>query len=479
MRFPGFIGPSYTLQSVNVDCQRCVNLYPEIDALGTGKEREVASLVPTPGLSLKLTLPTSPVRGLWQASNGSLFAVGGNKAYQISSSWVATELGPLVTSTGPVSIADNGSQVVFVDGSFVYSWDINSSLFTLVQDTTSAYPAADLVTFQDGYFIFNKPDTQQFYISGVDAITIDPLDVASSEGSPDNVVGVIATNQNLYVFGSQSTEVYYDSGDTFPFTRIQGAVVDVGCDSAFSIAKLASIPYWMGGDENGRGIVYRMQGYQPERISTPALEKIIRDLDQTTLSSARAYTYQQGGHGFYCLNLPGVNSTWVFDVSTSFWHERAYQGSFGLERHRADCHAVAFGQNVVGDYSTGAIYAFDPDTYNDNGTPISRIRSAPHLSDGLKFIRHNSFQLDLETGMGLDGTGQGTDPEVVLEWSDDGGHTWKGARQMSIGKIGEYKKRAIARRLGSARDRVYRVTITDPVKTVLIGAELDVEGGTA
>jgi hypothetical protein len=253
----------------------------------------------------------------------------------------------------------------------------------------------------------------------------------------------------------------------------------VGTSAAFSIAVLSDAVFFLGGDKTGQGIVYMMRGYQPQRISTPGIESVIRGLDQTLLANARAWVYQQGGHAFYCLNLPGYDGTWCYDVSTGLWHERTYKGPVQIERHRADCSAVAFGKNIVGDYSTGSIYSLDPTVYTDNGTSILKVRTAPHFSAGLLNVFHHKLQLDLEVGVGLDGSGQGTDPEAMLEWSNDGGHTWQGPLTVKIGKIGKTETRAIWRRLGRARDRVYRVSISDPVKTVLIGAELEVEVGAA
>lgn len=478
MRFPGFIGPGYTSQSVNVDCQRCVNLFPEVDALGTGKEGEVSALVPTPGLRLLLTLAEGPTRGVWSASNGQTFVVSGSKLYLITSTFLATELGTLSTVSGPVSIADNGTHVVIVDGTYGYYWNINTSTFSKI--TAASFYPSDQVTFQDGYFIFNKANSQQFFISGLNNVTFSPTDIASAEGSPDFIVGLMSINQNLTIFGSKSIEVYYNSGDAnFPFSRIQGAVVDVGCSAPFSIAKLTGSIYWLGGDSSGYGIVYRSQGYQAQRISTPAIESVIRAVSNEVIFKATAYTYQQGGHLFYCLNIPGTNSTWVYDASTELWHERSYLNLLSLERHRSECHAVAYGLNIVGDYQSGKIYALDPNKYSDDGTSIPRIRTSPHLSKNLKFNRHNSFQLDMETGVGLSGTGQGTDPEAMIRWSDDGGNSWSNEYRAKIGKIGNRKNRVIWRRLGMARDRVYEVRITDPVKTVLIGAEIDIEAGVA
>lgn len=479
MRFQGFIGPSYTSQSVNVDCQRCMNLYPEIDALGTGKEGEVASLVSTPGLTSLVTLPTSPVRGVWTTSTGKLYAVGGQYLYSISSAWVATQLGALNTSSGFVSMADNGISLVCVDGSSSgYFVTLSSNTFGQISDPN--FLGADQVTFQDGYFIFNKPNSQNFYCSDINALTFNPLNTAAAEGTPDNLVGLMSCQQNLYLFGTQSTEVFYDSGDTpCPFSRIQGALIQIGCGGKFTIVKMQNAVYWVGGDDTGLGIVYRMQGYQPERISTPAIEAQIRAAGSSNVANAKAWSYQQGGHVFYCLSVPGINSTWVFDASTNLWHERTYLGSFGPERHRGDCSASAYGSNIVGDYATGNIYSLDSANFTDNGTAIVRQRAAPHMTRGLNRLFHSHFQLDMETGVGLTGTSQGTDPQAILQWSDDGGHTWSNEKWASIGKIGTTKTRVIWRRLGASRDRVYRVTISEPVKVTLIGAEVQADEGAA
>lgn len=478
MRFPGFIGPSYTLQSVNVDCQRCINLFPEINQLGTGKEQEVAALVPTPGLRLLVNISDDPIRGEWRASNGNLFIAAGQKFYSISSSWVATERGSLNTSTGPVSMADNGTYVFIVDGSSGYTWNIDTNTFAQVVDPN--FLPSDQVKYLDGYFIFNQKDSKNCFFSDLNAVTFDALDVFSAEGSPDDVIGIEVMNQNIYVFGSQSTEVFYNTGDSDnTFQRIQGAVISVGCVAPFSIHRLQNSVLWLGGDETGNGVIYKSEGYQAVRISTPAIESTIRALTADQIAAATAYTYQQGGHIFYCLNIPGSNTTWVFDGSTSLWHERAYLNLWSLERHRAECHAVAYGENVVGDYQNGKLYALDLETDNDNGISIARERTAPHISKGLANLFHSSFQLDMETGVGTDGTGQGNDPKAVLTWSDDGGHTWSNERWASIGKIGKTKTRVIWRRLGRSRDRVYKVRITDPVKVVLIGADIQFMEGAA
>lgn len=442
--------------------------------MGTGKEKEVASLVATPGLNLLASIGTGPIRGVYTASNGQFFVVSKNELYRVSSTYVGTLLGTLSTASGAVSMADNGLQLVVVDGTYGYYWDFNASTFSKITD--AAFPGATLVTFQDGYFIFNKPNTEQFFISGLNEVTFDALDISSSEGNPDNIVSVLSDHRDLWLFNTQSTEVWFNSGNNdFPFERIQGAFVEQGCSAPFSVAKMNNTVFWLGGDDKGQGIVYMAQGYQPKRISTHAVETAIQSYG--TISDARAYTYQENGHHFYVLNFTNANTTWVFDTTTMLWHERVYTYQGAFQRHRADCHAFFNGKHIVGDYQNSNLYELSETIYLDNGSAITRQRVAPHVSQDMMRVFYSKFQLDIEAGTGLDGIAQGTDPQAMLKFSDDGGHSWSNEKWTSFGKIGQTKRRAIWRRLGNSRDRVYSVTITDPVKVALIGAEVDLMAG--
>jgi hypothetical protein len=310
----------------------------------------------------------------------------------------------------------------------------------------------------------------------LDGTSVDPLDFASAEGSPDGVVGIIADHRELWVFGTDSVEVWYDSGAAdFPLTRIQGAFNEIGCVSAYTIAKMDNGLFWLGTDARGQGIVYRANGYTGTRISTHAIEYAIAQYGN--ISDAIAYTYQQEGHAFYVLTFPSGNATWVYDVATQAWHERAGWDDGEFMRHRSNCQCNFGGNIIVGDFENGNIYTFDLDVYADNGGIQKWLRSWRALPTGqnnLKRTAHHSLQLDCEAGVGLN-TGQGSDPQVMLRWSDDGGHTWGNEHWSSLGKIGAYGHRTFWRRLGMTlklRDRVYELSGTDPNKIAIMGAEL-------
>jgi len=472
MRFKGFVGPAYIKASLNVECQKCVNLYPEMNEIGTGKEGEIAALMSTPGILTWITLPTSPVRAVYTASNGMMYAVGGNKCYRITDTPAAVLLGTLASSTGYVSFSDNGIAVVLTDGPTGYSIDIVTDVFT--SSTFPSFPGATTLGYLDAYILGNIPNSGRFFWTNLNSVTIDPLDFATAEGLPDNMIALYVNNQEAWLFGAKTTEVFYDCGDANqPFVRRNGAVMEYGLSAPFGVAKLNNTLYWPAQNENGQGIVVAASGYQPSRVSNHGIETAMHGKD---LSTARAWAYQEAGHGFYVLNF--ADETWAYDVSTSQWHQRSSLGSGVEHRIRADCHCFAYGKHLVGDYITGVIYEQSLAFLSDSVGSSPKTRSSPHISNEMNRIFYHKFQLDMEIGVGL-AVGLGSDPQVALSWSDDGGHTWSAERWRSGGLIGDYKRRVIWNQLGSARDRVFKIRITDPVKVVILGADLEFTVGTS
>lgn len=469
MRLPGFIGPAYKLQTVVADCQRCINLYPEINELKTGRPNEVGILIKRPGLRLLATIGSGPIRGVYAASNKVLYVVSGNKIYSVNSAWSATEEGSLSTDTGQVSMADNGITLVVVDGPYAYGLTLGEHDWAKNEDQD--FTGADQIVYQDGYFIWGVPDTGRFMISSLYAPAVDPLDFASAEGAPDNIVSVIDDHRELWLFGDKSTEVFYNSGNPdFPFERIQGAFIEHGCVATWSTAKMNNTTFWLGGDDRGAGVVWSAQGYQPKRISNHAIEAEFQSYGD--ISDATAFTLQWHGHNFYVLSFPAAQKTWVYDTATEQWHEWTYFNNGVIEAFKAITHAYVYSTHVVGDRDNGKIYALDSSVFKDDTAPIKWLRSSPHFVTGLKRIVYNSFQLDMRVGDGLT-TGRGDDPQIMIRWSDDGGRTWSNEHWVAQGAIGKYATRAIIRKLGSSRQRVWEVSGTDPVVTALLGAEID------
>ncbi len=472
------LGQSYVARSVNAADARLINLFPEIVP---GDGQTAAFLQRAPGLRLLTTVGTGPIRGLWQYA-GDSYVVSGIELYRVTSDWTSYLIGN-VSGNGPVGMADNGTQLFIAcnPNGFIYNRVTN----VLVPITDPDFQGAVLVGYLDGYFVYNQPNSQTFWVTALlDGTSVDPLDFASAEGSPDGLVSLIVDHREVWLFGTNSTEVWYNSADVdFPLQRIQGAYNEVGCDAAYSVAKLDNSIMWLGGDSRGRGIVYKANGYTAQRVSTHAIEWQIQQYGN--LSNAFAYTYQQDGHAFYVLVFPDNDTTWVYDAASGAWHERAGFVDGEFTRHRGNCQMAFNNQIVIGDYENGNLYAYDLTKYTDNGLPNKWLRSWRALAQGqndLKRTAQHSLQLNCEMGVGLDGIAQGTDPKVMLRWSDDGGHSWSNEHWTTMGKIGQYGIRAMWRRLGMTqklRDRVYEVSGTDPVKIAIMGAELIASGTTA
>ena len=474
------LGQSYVARSVNAADNRMVNLFPE----ATPENGQSAGFLNrAPGLRLLATIGTGPIRGLWTHENNGdkAYVVSGNEVYKITAAYTPTLLGT-ISGTGPVSIADNGYQIAFVSNPNMYIYNETTNSYAQVTDPDFA--GAATISYIDGYFVFNQPNTQILWVTEpLDGTVINPLAFAAAESTPDNVLAVMSNNRETWVFGSSTIEVWYDAALTpFPLSPIQGAYNEIGCAAAFSIAKLDNGLFWLGADSRGFGIVYRNNGYTAVRISTHAVEYAIQGY--AVISDAIAYTYQQEGHAFYVLTFPTANATWVYDVATGSWHERGAYVKGEFKRHRSNCQ-MSFNQEIiVGDYENGNIYAFDLDVYADNGAVQKWLRSwraLPTGTNNLNRTAQHTLQLNAETGVGIN-NGQGSDPQVMLRWSDDGGHTWSNEHWTSMGKIGTYGTRAFWRRLGMTvklRDRVYEVSGTDPVKISIIGAELILSGSSS
>jgi len=546
MRTP-ILGQSYVARSVNAADNRMINLFPEATPEG-GKDS--GFLNRAPGLRKLATIGTGPIRGLWTHQTGGTdaYVISGNEFYKIDTSYNATLIGT-VNGVGPVSIADSGTQIFIACNPSAFVYTEASNTFEQILDPDFA--GAKTVSYIDGYFAFNQPDSQIIWVTEVlNGTSINPLAFAAAESSPDLVQAIVTNNREVWVFGTGTTEVWYDAGTTpFPLAPIQGAYNEIGCLAAFSIAKLDNSIFWLGADPRGYGIVYRNQGYTGKRVSTHAIEYAIQSYGD--VSDAIAYTYQQEGHAFYVLTFPTAGKTWVYDVSTNAWHERAGFNEGELTRHRSQCQMSFNSQTIVGDYENGNLYAMDLDVYADNGQTQKWLRSwrpIPSGQNNLNRTAQHSLQLDCETGVGLNAYPEyfaqdlitedgriivaeftqgylvtnsnnqltteindggeplvtvnwpepypdgyaitttpyeataGYDPQVMLRWSDDGGHTWSNEHWVSMGKIGEHGRRAYWRRLGMTtklRDRVYEVSGTDPVKIAIIGAELHVSGTNA
>lgn len=471
MRYPSFVGSSYRSQSPIADTEALVNWYVEqIESPGAKSQ---SALYPTPGLNELLTLGVSGTRALY-AVNGRAFAVVADRLFEllpnISVIQRGTNLNDLDGSPATIqSNGDGGGQLFITSGSKGYLYNLdNSAPASLVLD------GANIGGFLDGFFLALDTSTSTLKISELfDGATWDPLQVAQRNDAADKWISMIVSHKEIWLFGSQTTSVYYNAGASdFPFIPNPSVQINVGILAPYSVATLDNAPIWLGQSANGTGVIYRANGYTPQRVSNHALEFALSTY--ATLTDAQAWTYEEQGHSFYVLTFPTADVTWVYDAATGQWHQRGDWNGTEYTSLPVYGHMYAFGKHVTGDRFSGALYEMSVAFPSDStGRTIRRMRRAPHLSNEGKGLIFDRLQIDLETGLGVS-SGQGEDPQLMLRWSDDGGQTWSNERWASAGRMGAYRARAIWRRLGYSRDRVFELAVSDPIPWRINDAWIDV-----
>ena len=384
----------------------------------------------------------------------------------ITANTIITALGTGTGGAGTYTV--NFSQTISSITMYGLNWSVLPS-------TDGAFQGGTNVDIVDNYFVYNRPDTQQFGASAVLSPISPALSFSSKDGAPDDLVTLIVDHREIYLLGETSSEVWVDQGTSpFPFQRIPGTSTQHGIVSAFSVSRLGNSFAYLSKNNRGTAQIVQMNGYVPERISTHAVEN---SLSGKTITDAVAWTYQIEGHEVYVISFPSIQLTWCYDIASKMWHKWLYTNNLGqYERCRGNCAAVFQGYVLVGDYSNGKIYHLDKNIYTDDGQNVRRLRRAPHLVADFQREYFDELQIQFQPGVGLS-TGIGEDPQAMLRWSNDGGSTWSNEHWTSIGRMGKYTNRAIWRRLGTARDRIFEVSVSDPVKCVIVSANLKATQG--
>jgi hypothetical protein len=360
----------------------------------------------------------------------------------------------------------------------VSSTTIYALNWTVLPSTDGAFEGGGTVDISDNYFVYNKPQSQLWAASDLLSPITDPLSFASKDGSPDDLVAIIVDRREVYLLGEMSSEAWLDVGSVpFPFQRIQGSSTQQGIAAAYSCARVGNSFAYVSKNNRGEATIVQMNGYIPQRISTHAVETTLVGQD---VSDAIAWTYQLEGHETYVVTFPSIGTnglTWAYDITTGLWHKWLYTNNQNeYERHRGNCCAFFNQQVLLGDYENGKLYRLSLSQYTDDGQLIRRVRRCPHITTDLQRQYFAELQIQFQPGVGLP-VGQGQDPQAMLRWSDDGGFTWSNENWVTIGKQGQYFTRAMWRRLGFARDRIFEVVITDPIKAVIVSANLKAEAG--
>lgn len=556
------LGRPYWGKSVIASGQEAVNLYAESNQ-GDQQAPVPVTYYPTPGSAVWANPNVeSPVRATYRTSIGTAYVVVGTNLYFLTELQSLVFIGFIADRPSQVIMADNGLVVVLTDGVNGYVIDMETNDFAQILDPN--FYGASWCAFLDTFFIFNRPGTNQFYISlsmsnfamlsnsgiadgtivggslytngsysdvpltggsgtgatanitvsgaavtvvdivetgqgyvlgdvlSADAADIggtgsgftytitemvsafDPLDIAAKSGSADPIVAIIAVHKELWLIGELTCEVWIGTGAAdFYFQLQQGAYIDHGCAAEYSVAYQDVVSFWLMQDKQGKGIVVQGGNYQVVEISTPKLVSTFRSY--STISDAIGFCFQIEDHAFYVLIFPTENKTWLYDLTVKTWTEWAWTDpdNGSLNRHRANCGMYAYGKNLIGDWENGKILELDPELYQDEDSPITRIRTFMHMVKEGHRITYDQFIADMQCGTSVQTDEDEASPTVDLSWSDDRGVTFGNALSQSLGREGQYLTQPSWNRLGMARDRVFKLKWSANCKTALNGAWID------
>lgn len=471
-------GGAYKAQSNIANIQECVNLYMETNP-EKNKSPTPTTHYPRPGKRLLNPCPTPGAgRGLYRATDDSLYAVVNDTVYFIDINFVFNPLGLITPGTTPVSFADNGksagNDIVLVDGTANgYTINMLTRAFAPLIDGTGTFVGSNVVRYLQTFFLFNAPGTQRWYITLADSVSFNALDVAAKSSYADNLATIGLRQREPWLIGTLSSEPWYLSGAAdFPFEAVQSTFIPYGTVATYSVVFADIHLFWLSRNDDGQRIIVRTDGYEVKAISTRALEAELQSY--LVVSDCVASKYQIVGHTFIIFNFPTANRTWAYDLSTDQWHRLTWTDAEGVQnRDRTMFYALAYDKIVGMDWETGALYQIDPTFYSDNGIPMTFQRGFPHVVDMLKYYTHWALSVYMECGTSPDPNAEA--PLLGLRYSDDGGKTWFEQPPVSLGVSGEYNVCPQFTQLGTARDRTYELWWSADVKTALNGAYLEGE----
>ncbi|HMU15845.1 MAG TPA: hypothetical protein PKC95_00240 [Thauera aminoaromatica] len=410
--------------------------------------KQPVELLGAPGIVSWCTLGGAG-RGLY-VMRGTLYAVAGSTLYKIDEHGGATSLGA-VSGSGKLMFAGNGVEIVLS----------NKSIFangTVSAITDPDLPAISAIGYLDGYVVYSESGTGKWGCSELySGATYDALDFASAEAYPDDLVTLAVDHRQVLLFGQETTEIWWNSGAGagFPFERLAGGFIEYGCLSVHGVAKQDNSVFWLANDRTIR----RLTGQTPVRVSQHGVEEKLASYAR--VDDCEAFPFSWNGHLFVVFRFPEAGATWVLDVTTGEWHERATYGASAWDvRDAVYCYGRVFAQQA----STGAVGYLSDTCYTEFDGTLRREWTYPAVYATNVPLVHSQLDLICRTG----DAPTALVPHVNLEISDDGGNTWLLLPPRELGRTGQYGHVIRWNRLGQARDRVYRMSIDDAAVPVRV-----------
>lgn len=468
------IGPAYTNRSLPLSAQVSKGLYPELNP----ESRNFASLHAFPGLKLFASL-TGKGRGLHKVA-ATAYAVYGNTLSSIDSDGVATSRGTIV-GENQVDFADNGKLLIIVTGATAYIFTVATNTLAEITDPSLVNPTT--VDYLNSQFIFdNNGETStigEFSTSQVTTpITADnivnPLDTATTEAYPDDILRVVVFKDIVVFFGADGIDPWWNSGQgNPPFDPVQGLNRPYGLAGRLAVDTTDEFLYFVDDQRTPR----RLVGAQVNNIGNPALAQ---EWDSyVRVDDAVVFAYVIDQKNMCQFNFPAANRSWLYHEESGSW----FQLSSGIDnrRHRGQAHLFIYGKNLIQDHSNGNLYELDFDTFTDNGEVVQRKRSTATIHAGLfgepgKEIFFDKVEFVIETGVGV-ATGQGSDPQLMVRFTDDGGRTFSAEQWVPVGAGGEYRTLVELFEQGRAVSRIYELAYSEPTRFSLIDAHAEISLG--
>ena len=450
---------------------RLVNAIPE--TLADGARNRVV-IKRAPGLNLVADAQRANCRGM--------LAVGGQTLVAFTNRLVVMQ----PSGTGPFAVTDLGAfdgdvPVTMAKNNKTPNPDIvavseNGGFILSTSGPPVSYTDPDLgspnsVCFGDGYFFFTYGDGTVI-ASGLNTTDVDPVDYATAEAKSDVLLRGVFFRQELFLMGSASIEVWQNTANEtgFPFSR--STVIPRGLIGQWAVAGWedgwANTLIWVGDDK----IVYRMNGYSPERISTFDIERAIEAVAAAgNASTIKASVFMADGHAYWAVKSD--QWTWVYDLTMGSLHERE---SYQRQTWRAQFSVTNYGIWLVGDDTTGAVYKVQGNYYREGNTAFVWEVTSGQMADFPLGVSCPRTDFDFVVAVG-DDTGEApvqTAPVVEISWSDDGGVVFNGRLLRSLGGMGKYGSRVTVLRTGltGPQGRQWQLRVSDPVYVGLIGGDM-------
>lgn len=488
----GFCAGSYQSQAYSADAQVCLNLMPEKVESGAGKSEII--LLGTPGQSLFCTLPDTPLRGEWRVDTPNAieraFAVSGSTLYEVFADGTSLPRGAVANDGKPVSFTSSNIQLMLASGGQGYCLSLATNALT---GPIATIAGVTQVAYSRGFFAALIGNSAQWFLSAPeDGTSWDPAQTTIISDFSDNVVSMATWNTYLCFMGKKKSECFYlDAVNSFPFDPVPGGFTNQGSAATFGIVAADNTLFGIWAEENGGGVAFRLNGTTFQRISTHPIELAWQGY--SSISDAEAYTMQIGGHTLVIWYFPSAANkagrTWAYDVATGLWFEMGFWQNGVQKAHRSRCHITFNGKHLVGDPLSGNIYQMSfPVSDNaggwnfadDFGNPRRWVRRSPYVGVAGMWNFFDSLEVLMDTGLGpnvplLDESGNARDPQAILRWSKDGGHTWSNELTLNLGQIGKFGTRVIARRLGKvwgSTGMIFELSGSDPVPVRITDVDL-------